>query len=76
MAHPKIGYTRSHRHENLKYSKRQYTEIYISYIYITALRTGRLYPPGNTPGTHFCYRLSDARAMVRSEGFYINEKFQ
>ena len=25
---------------------------------LSALRTGRLYPPGNTPGTHFCYKLS------------------
>jgi hypothetical protein len=24
----------------------------------SAPRTGRLYPPGNIPGTHFCYRLS------------------
>jgi hypothetical protein len=24
----------------------------------SALRTGRLYPRGNTPGTHFCYRVS------------------
>ena len=24
----------------------------------SALRTGRLYPPGNTPCTHFCSRLS------------------
>ena len=23
-------------------------------IRLSALRTGRLYPPGNTPGTHFC----------------------
>ena len=22
------------------------------------MRTGRLYPPGNAPGTHFCKRLS------------------
>jgi len=21
---------------------------------VSALRTGRLYPPGNIPGTHFC----------------------
>ena len=27
-------------------------------VRLLALRTGRLYPPGNTPGTHFCYRLS------------------
>jgi len=25
---------------------------------LSALRTGRLYPPGNTHGTHFCWRLS------------------
>ena len=25
---------------------------------LPALSTGRLYPPGNTPGTHFCWRLS------------------
>ena len=24
----------------------------------SALRTGRLYPTGNIPGTHFCWRLS------------------
>jgi hypothetical protein len=27
-------------------------------VRLSALRTGRLYPPGNIPGTHFCYRLS------------------
>jgi len=25
---------------------------------LSALRTRRLYPPENIPGTHFCYRLS------------------
>ena len=25
---------------------------------LSALRIGRLYPPGNIPGTHFCLRLS------------------
>ena len=25
---------------------------------MSALRTGRFLPPGNTPGTHFCQRLS------------------
>jgi hypothetical protein len=25
---------------------------------LSALRTGRLYPPGNIPGSHFCWRLS------------------
>jgi hypothetical protein len=23
-------------------------------VKLSALRTGRLYPPGNIPGTHFC----------------------
>jgi len=27
-------------------------------VRLSAVRTGRLYPPGNIPGTHFCYRLS------------------
>jgi hypothetical protein len=27
-------------------------------VRLSALRTGRLNPPGNIPGTHFCYRLS------------------
>jgi hypothetical protein len=27
-------------------------------VRLSALRTGRLYPPGYIPGTHFCYRLS------------------
>ena len=32
------------------------------------------FPPGNAPGTHFCQRLSRQRAVVRSEGYYVNEK--
>jgi hypothetical protein len=31
-------------------------------VRVSALRTGCLYPLGNIPGTHFCWRLS------RSEG--------
>jgi hypothetical protein len=27
-------------------------------VRLSALRTGRLYPPGHIPGTHFCYRLT------------------
>jgi hypothetical protein len=27
-------------------------------VRLSAVRTGRLYPPGNIPGTHFCLRLS------------------
>jgi hypothetical protein len=31
---------------------------YLKVVRLSTLRTGRLYPPGNIPGTHFCYRLS------------------
>jgi len=31
---------------------------YMKVVRLSALRTGRLYTPGNIPGTHFCYRLS------------------
>jgi hypothetical protein len=27
-------------------------------VRLSALRTGRLYLPGNIPGTHFCYKMS------------------
>ena len=27
-------------------------------VRLSALRTGRFLPPGNIPGTHFCWRLS------------------
>jgi len=27
-------------------------------VRLSALRTGRLYPPGNIPGTHLCLKLS------------------
>jgi len=27
-------------------------------VRLSAIRTGRLYPSGNTPGSHFCWRLS------------------
>jgi len=30
-------------------------------VRLSAPRTGRLYHPGNIPGTHFCYRLSQAQ---------------
>jgi len=33
-------------------------------VRLSALRTGRLYPPENIPGTHFCWRLS--RPQVHS----------
>jgi len=31
---------------------------YVKVVRLSALRTGRLYPQGNIPGTHFCQRLS------------------
>ena len=31
-------------------------------VRLSALGTDRLYPPGNIPGTHFCYRLSQLQA--------------
>ena len=33
-------------------------------VRLSALSTGRLYPPGNIPGTQLCYRLS--RTQVHS----------
>jgi hypothetical protein len=30
-------------------------------VRMSALRTGRVYPPGNIPSTHFCYRLSQSQ---------------
>ena len=35
-------------------------------------------PLGNAPGTHFCFEADRSQghsAIVRSEGFYVNEKF-
>jgi hypothetical protein len=36
-------------------------------VWLSALRTGLLYSPGNIPGTRLCYRLVDLRAKVRPE---------
>ena len=33
-------------------------------VKLSALRTGRLYPPGNIPGTHFSQRLSQPQDHV------------
>jgi len=33
-------------------------------VRLSALRTGRLYSPGNIPGTHFCYRQSQPHGHV------------
>jgi len=35
---------------------------YMKVIRLSALRTGHLYPPGNSPGTHFCWRLSQLQS--------------
>jgi hypothetical protein len=34
-------------------------------VRLSALRTGRLYPPGNIPGTHFFLRLSQPQGPHR-----------
>jgi hypothetical protein len=34
------------------------TNRHMKVVRLSALRTGRLYLPGNIPGTHFCLRLS------------------
>jgi hypothetical protein len=36
-------------------------------VRLSAIRTGRLYPTGNTPGTHFCYRLSRPQGHSATE---------
>jgi hypothetical protein len=39
--------------------------------------THRLHlPPGNTPGTHFCWRLSRPQGHSAIRRIYVNEKFQ
>jgi hypothetical protein len=37
-------------------------------VRLSDLRTGRVYPPGNIPGTYFCQRLS------RSQGYSATER--
>jgi hypothetical protein len=36
---------------------------------LSALRTGRLYPPGNIPGTHFFQRLTQSQGPSASGRF-------
>jgi len=33
-------------------------------VRLPALRTGRLKPPGNIPGTHFCWRLNKPQGHI------------
>jgi len=39
------------------------------WLRLSAVRTGRLYPQENIPGTHFCYRL------IRSQGYSAAGRF-
>ena len=42
-------------------------------VRLSALRTGRLYSPGNIPGTHFCWRLSQPQSH-RAAGRIVSMK--
>ena len=40
---------------------------------LSALNTGRLYPPGNIPGTHFCQRLGRPQGHIAARGIRLME---
>ena len=42
-------------------------------VRLSALSTGRLYPPRNIPGTHFCWRLSQTQSHSAARRI-INKK--
>jgi hypothetical protein len=37
---------------------------HIKLVRLSALRSGRLYPPGNIPGNHFCERLNQPQGHI------------
>ena len=37
-------------------------------VRLTALLTGRLHPPGNIPGTHFCYGPGSSVGIATDNG--------
>jgi hypothetical protein len=43
-------------------------DLHMKVVSLSALDTGRLYLPGDIPGTHFCYRQSRLPSLVRPEG--------
>ena len=45
-------------------------------VRLSALGTGRLYPLGNIPGTHFCQRLSRPQGHSTSGRIKPMKKFQ
>jgi hypothetical protein len=40
-------------------------------VSLSALRTDRLYPPGNIPGTHFCQMLSQTQGQTFLSPFFL-----
>jgi hypothetical protein len=45
-------------------------------VRLSALRPGRLYSPGNIPGTHFCKRLSQPQGHSAAVMGNVNENIQ
>jgi len=49
---------------------------HMNVLRLSALRTGRLYPPGNVPGIHFIWRLPQPQGHSAAGRNISNEKFQ
>ena len=45
---------------------------YMKVVRLSGLRTGRLYPPGDIPGTHFCKGLSQPKGHIPREGLRLD----